>query len=339
MIARGRMPSTRGHVKPLLGLALLLAGCTMRVVPPGPPIERPAITEGAFVMPDGMHLPYRVWLPDGAPKAVILALHGMNDSRDAWEYPAPDLAAAGLAVFAPDLRGFGATATRGYWPGTHGLVDDARSMAALLRARYPHTRLYLMGESMGAAVLMVAAASPQPPPADGYILIAPAVWGLAEMNVFLRATLWIASNTVPGWEVTGRGVVKVVASDNRDALIRLSTDPLTLHATRVDAIHGLVDLMDAALAAAPHVPAHALVMYGWRDQLVPKRATRATWKALPRGPTRAFYPFGYHLLLRDIRRAAPIGDIIAWIEHPDWGGLPSGADRAASDWDVDPPVE
>jgi hypothetical protein len=80
-------------------------------------------------------------------------------------------------------------------------------------------------------------------------------------------------------------------------------------------------------------------MYGGRDQLVPKRATRATWKALPRGPTRAFYPFGYHLLLRDTRRAAPIGDIIAWIEHPDWGGLPSGADRAASDWDVDPPVE
>ena len=44
-----------------------------------------------------------------------------------------------------------------------------------------------MGESMGAAVLMVLAANPAPPPVDGYVLIAPAVWGRAEMNVFLRA--------------------------------------------------------------------------------------------------------------------------------------------------------
>ena len=45
----------------------------------------------------------------GHPWAVVLALHGMNDSRDAWEYPAPDFAAHGVAVFAPDQRGFGET--------------------------------------------------------------------------------------------------------------------------------------------------------------------------------------------------------------------------------------
>ena len=41
-------------------------------------------------MPDGTALPYREWLPVGAPSVIVLALHGMNDSRDAWEYPAPD---------------------------------------------------------------------------------------------------------------------------------------------------------------------------------------------------------------------------------------------------------
>ena len=63
----------------------------------------------SFVMPDGTRLPYREWLPAGPPTAVVLALHGMNDSRDAWEYPGPDFAAGGIAVFAPDQRGFGAT--------------------------------------------------------------------------------------------------------------------------------------------------------------------------------------------------------------------------------------
>ena len=72
---------------------------------------------------------------------------------------------------------------------------------------------------------------------------------------------------------------------------------------------------------------------------MPKRATRATWQALPSGPIRAFYPDGYHLLLRDKARETPIGDIVNWILHPDWGGLKSGADQVASHWDVDTPVE
>ena len=76
-----------------------------------------------------MRLPYRAWLPEGQPWAVVLALHGMNDSRDAWEYPAPDFATAGIAVFAPDQRGFGDTSVRGYWPGTQALISDARTMA------------------------------------------------------------------------------------------------------------------------------------------------------------------------------------------------------------------
>ena len=282
-------------------------------------------------MPDGTRLPYRVWLPDGAPKGVVLALHGMNDSRDAWEYPAPDFAAAGIAIFAPDLRGFGATRTRGLWPGSDSLTEDSRVMARLLRARYPRTRLILMAESMGAAALMVLATRPDPPRVDGYVLIAPAVWGRSEMNILMRASLWLADHTVPGLIVTGGGLVKVTASDNRQALVRLSTDPLTLHGTRVDAVEGLVDLMDQALAASAAFRAPSLFLYGGHDELVPPRATAATWRALPPGPVTAFYPNGYHLLLRDKDRAAPIGDILAWIDHPH-SPLPSDADHAASDW-------
>nr|WP_294501416.1 alpha/beta fold hydrolase [uncultured Rhodopila sp.] len=311
--------------------ALLLAGCIAQMAPPGAPVGKPGETADSFVMPDGTALPYRVWLPSGKPEAIVLALHGMNDSRDAWEYPAPDFAAAGIALYSPDLRGFGATRSRGLWPGTDGLTADARVMAALLRARHPHTKLVLMAESMGAAALMVMATEPDPPPVDGYVLIAPAVWGRSEMNLLMRLTLWLADHTLPGMTVTGGGFVKVTASDNHQALVRLSTDPLTIHETRVDAIKGLVDLMDRALAAAPRFNAPALVLYGGHDELVPARATAATWRALPDGPVRAFYPGGYHLLLRDKDRAVPIGDILAWIRDPR-AKLPSGADAAAEAW-------
>ena len=320
----------------LLIVLFLLPGCVSRLEPPGPAIASPALTSEAFVMPDGAELPYRAWLPEGPPNAVVLALHGMNDSRDGWELPGPVLAEQGIAVFAPDQRGFGATGSRGYWATTEGLVADATVMAATLRARYPDARLILMGESMGAAVLMVAATGPNPPEADGYVLLAPAVWGRARMNPFMRAALWVASNTVPGMILRPDGVVRVIASDNREALRRLSTNPLTIRGTRVDAVRGLVDLMDAALAAAPAFQEPALVLYGGKDELIPARATETLWRALPAGPGRAYYADGYHLLLRDLGRALPIGDIVAWIGGPA-AVLPSRADQAAQDWMEDSP--
>jgi alpha-beta hydrolase superfamily lysophospholipase len=314
----------------LLAVTLGLGGCAEHLVPPGPAVTAPREMADAFVMQDGTRLPYRAWLPDGEPWAVVLALHGMNDSRDAWEYPAPELATHGVAVFAPDQRGFGDTEVRGYWPGTQALVDDARAMVRLMHRRYPQARLILMGESMGAAVLMCLATAPDPPPADGYVLVAPAVWGRAEMNVFLRTGLWLFANLVPGFTVTGR-VARVTASDNREAIKRLSQDKLTIHGTRFDTVRGLVDLMDAALAAAPRFRAPALFLYGGKDELIPDKATAATWRGLPEGPVRAFYPGGYHLLLRDHERMTPIDDILYWMRHPGMT-LPSGGDRAAAAW-------
>ena len=64
-----------------------------------------------------------------------------------------------------------------------------------------------------------------------------------------------------------------------------------------------------------------------KDELIPDKATTATWRGLPEGPVRAFYPAGYHLLLRDHERITPIDDIRFWIRHPGMP-LPSGGDRA-----------
>ena len=127
--------------------------------------------------------------------------------------------------------------------------------------------------------------------------------------------------------------MKVQASDNRDALIALVRNPLTLRATRMDAVSGLVDLMDAAQAAAPRLGGRVLALYGGRDSLVPAGAMATTWRAMPPGVRRALYPRGYHLLTRDLLRAAPIGDVVAWVAG-DTGFLPSGADFAATSWEA-----
>jgi len=289
-----------------------------------------------FTMTDGFVLPARVWrpAPGVAARGVILALHGFTDSRDAWEMPAPGFAADGYMVFAPDQRGFGGTADRGVWPGREVLVDDAAAVAAQLRARFPGQRLVLMGESMGGAVAMCLAAR-APATADAYVLLAPAVWGRAQMKLPVRGGLWVANLVAPGYRLFGNEVqLDIAASDNRDALIRLATDPLTLRGSTVAMLHGLVDLMDDAQAAAPHLPPHTLVLAGRLDQIVPVAAMAAAWAKMPAAVRRGFYLNGYHLLLRDRDRALVQGDILAWLDDPDrW--LPSGADVNAGAWASD----
>jgi alpha-beta hydrolase superfamily lysophospholipase len=291
------------------------------------------VRDGAFLLPDGERLPYRAWLPDAEPWAVVLALHGFGDSRDAWEIPAPVFAAAGIALYAPDQEGFGQTKARGHWVGAERMTQDAAAMLRQLQAVYPDVRMFVMGESMGGAVAMRLAAREHPPGVAGYVLVSPAVWGRASMNLFLRGGLWALSHALPEVTIMDGGPVHVRASDNIAALRRFSRDPLTLHGTRFATLRGLVDLMDDALAAAPDMPASTLAMYGGHDEVIPPEATAAMWRTLPPPPTarRAFYPGGYHLLLRDQDRAAPIGDIIDWMHDPR-APLPSGADNAATAW-------
>ena len=81
-------------------LGLTAAACTPVVIPMGPPRAEPALANDALVMADGVRLPLHVWLPQGPPRAVIVALHGFNEySRSFVADAAPDFTAGGAAVF------------------------------------------------------------------------------------------------------------------------------------------------------------------------------------------------------------------------------------------------
>ncbi len=317
----------------LLPLALAASGCAPQVIPAGLPVTDPAVSPRAFIMADGARLPYRAWLPPGEPRAVLLGLHGFGDySINAFDIPAPLFNAAGIAVYAYDQRGFGAAPHRGIWPGAPTLVSDAMAVTRLVRARHPGIPLYLMGESMGVAVLLVAATSASPPPANGYVLLAPAVRGRSSMAPWMRVILEFASRAIPvvGFRAAAPGFAP---TDSEEAMERWARDPLTAKEVRVDAVYGLVDLMDEAVAAVPRFRARTLILYGGNDALVPKGAMRRMLQTLPAGaPHRfAYYPQGYHLLLRDRNRAVVTRDVAAWVLNPD-APLPSGADIAGTRW-------
>lgn len=312
--------------------AFILAACAPRFDAPAPSTQltAPRLESDAILAADGARLPFRAWLPEGEVEAVILALHGMNDYSNAFAEPALFWRARGIAVYAYDQRGFGATATRGFWPGHAALAADFAAAAALLRARHPGKRVFVLGESMGGAVALASLTGENPAAVDGAILVAPAVWGRATMGLAPRLALWAAVRAAPSMTLTGRGL-DVKPSDNLEMLRALARDPLVIKGTRVDAIWGLVNLMDEALEAAPRVKTPLLVLYGAKDELIPKAPTRRFLARLsPEADARvAYYPAGYHMLTRDVQANVVLADVAAWVKGRANGhtpALPSGAD-------------
>jgi alpha-beta hydrolase superfamily lysophospholipase len=310
-------------------LCVVASACAPLSQSLGPPLEQPQLRDEYALMADGTRLPMRMWLPDAeAPTAILLALHGFNDYSNAFAAPAAFWATQSIAVVAYDQRGFGATAQPGIWPGTEALISDLRSVTGLVRARYPDRPLYLLGESMGGAVILTAAAE-GPLDADGVILVAPAVRGRATMNPFYRAVLWLGAHLFPSAEATGRGL-GIVASDNVEMIRALRKDPLVIKRTRIDAVWGLVDLMDSALDGAPTLQGPALLAYGVKDELIPKEPTRALLSRFDGNtPRLAVYESGYHMLLRDLQAEVPLRDIARWIKTPG-APLESGAETEAN---------
>jgi len=314
----------------LLLLTGLAAGCTAPAPAPAPTVHvAPHITAASFVADDGAELPLHQWEPDGKTKAVVLALHGFNDYSHAFEQPGTQWASHGIATYAYDQRGFGAAPDHGFWAGTERMSRDAVEACDALKAKYPGLPVFVLGESMGGAVAITAAtgAAGTPLCADGLILEAPAIWGRSTMSVFERVALWFADGTVPGLTLTGQGL-GVKPSDNIEMLRALGRDPLVIKGTRVDTIHGLVDLMDAALAAGPRLHTPLLLLYGAHDELIPDEAMRRFIASLPPDTTHriAYYPEGFHMLLRDLDGPLVGRDVAAWIINPA-APLPSGADR------------
>lgn len=293
----------------------------------GPPIGPPALADDAIVAPDGARLPLRRWLPEGRPNAVILALHGFNDYSNAFTGPGAFWVERGIATYAYDQRGFGAAPNRGRWVGQDTLIADLKAALAAVRTRHPGVPVYLLGESMGGAIVMNALAGAEPPEASGAILVAPAVWGRDHMGPIPYAFLWFFSHTIPWYTLTGQGL-RIVATDNRELARQLALDPMVIKETRFDTIWGLVDMMGNGYAAARSLKGPVLVLYGDKDEIVPDRPIYDMLREIPETAqlTVALYADGYHMLLRDLNALSRLQDIAAWIEEPALP-LPSGADR------------
>ncbi len=337
MISDFPMVSKRlSSLRHFLRLFPLYAAASCAHVPP-PSHFRHTAQEAALIpadthltMSDGASIPLRFY-PSPAPQkpcAVILAFHGFGDSRDAWESMAPAFNAQNILIIAPDARGFGQALAPHQWSSTPRMIADAKEELAWVQQHWPHTPLYLMGESMGGATALLLAAQPSTPSSVKTILLAPATVDIGQplQTILDGWTLLTPNKRLTGAHIPGH---RRIATDNLAALRRMFFDPLTQHGTTVEALDGLTHLMTHALNDAPSVRTPVLLIYGSNDQFVPPFATRSLLQRLPSTVRFDSIDGAHHLLTRDKRGVSD--DILAWMNNPE-AFLPSGGDFAATQW-------
>lgn len=250
------------------------------------------------------------WRPGADAKAVILAVHGYGDyGSSTFARAAEDWAQQGILTYAYDQRGFGRNPSNGDWPGHEALIDDLGKISALIRNKHPDKPLILIGHSMGGGVVTAALGEGRVQ-VDRAVLLAPALWGGANLSPFLRAMAHAAHTVAPNKRWTGDGIVKIQASDNIEMLRGLGRDPLYVRNPSSREFVGLIRLMDRAVAAAPTVETPILVVYGAKDEVVPEAPITDAFDAF-KGPKRyEKIETGWHMLLRDLEGSV-VRDLVA----------------------------
>jgi alpha-beta hydrolase superfamily lysophospholipase len=120
---------------------------------------------------DGAKLFYRAYTPQGDNiKGSAVLVHGSSGSSESMHPMATALAAAGVHVYALDIRGHGDSLPKGHIAFIGQLESDLQSFVQAVQPPSPST---LIGFSSGGGFVLRVAASEMQSAFDSYLLLAP----------------------------------------------------------------------------------------------------------------------------------------------------------------------
>jgi len=112
--------------------------------------------EETFEGVGGLKIFMRSWRPAGTSRAVVAICHGFNSHSGYYLWVAEQLAAAGFAVYALDLRGRGKSDGERYFVEKFDYyLDDVDRLIGIARSREPGMKVFLLGHSAGGVISCV----------------------------------------------------------------------------------------------------------------------------------------------------------------------------------------
>lgn len=309
----------------LIGIVLIsaaLTSCGPSYEPMGPSTTNPHIDGDNFVARDGVRLPVSVWGPRERPKIVVVALHSFGEFRSAYALIGENLAKRDIAVWAYDQRGFGDAPHRGVWSGTETMIQDLQDFVSAVQSSSGiETPVVLLGESMGAAVVLGALADPNAIMPHAVILSGPGVREDRPWRYWFNVGLWIATRIAPGFEVKVERAYDSRLDDIHAS--RWAEDSRIIHRVRLDTYYGLIQLSDFASSAAQSLEAKTLVLYGTKDDQIHPQSICALMKRLGNHGSLQVFEDNPHLMFQVRDQMTTLSLINQWIDRPGQLSRPS----------------
>lgn len=260
-------------IPPLVILGVSTAAVLLSTSPPAPWASAPIPSGGEYItVSDGAELFVQQWLPQADVQQVVLGLHGLGQHSGYHSRAGQSLRAAGIAYYAPDLRGNGLTRTaHGDVPSQGRVYADVTELVAHLKQRHPGARIYVLGHSLGGALAASWAAETQPD-IDGLITLAPAMTaGAAPVpwtNWIKGPAAWLFLRHRPTLAIgptaydPGRLSQTINLPDQVDFIVR---DPLHLQAMSMEFALAANDLRQQTIGRASRIQVPTLVLVGAQD--------------------------------------------------------------------------
>jgi alpha-beta hydrolase superfamily lysophospholipase len=276
-----------------------------QVVGSGPKEESFDSTKGAKIF-------LRSWQPAGAPRAVVVLCHGFKSHGGQYLWSADQLAAAGYAVYALDLRGRGnSSGERFYVEHVDEYVDDVAATIRIAKQRAPGLPVFLLGHSAGGVISCTYALDHQSELA-GLI---------CESFAFRVPAPQFALNAIKGLSrIAPRlRILDLKPKDfTRDpaALAELNADPLIAGEVQPAITVAALWRADQRLEKEfPTIKIPVLIMHGTQDKATMPAGSQMFYeKAGSKDKTLKLYEGHFHDLLNDIGKEGVMADVKAWID-------------------------
>ena len=109
--------------------------------------------ENSFKGYQDYNIYYQYWLPENAPKAVLLVAHGFAEHSGRYGNVVNYFIPRGYAVYALDHRGHGKSqGERVQVDDFHDYIKDLKTFFDIVRKKNPGSKIFLVGHSMGSII-------------------------------------------------------------------------------------------------------------------------------------------------------------------------------------------
>ena len=271
--------------------------------------------EGKFTGSNKLNLNWQSWIPDGAPVAVLLVVHGLAEHSGRYTNPVNYFVPKGYAVYSFDLAGHGKSdGKRGYVERFTNYVDDVKTYYDIVKQQNKGTKIFLVGHSMGGTIATAYAIKHQDE-LNGLILSGAVLKAGASITKATMTMAKLLSVLLPKM-----GVSKLDASAvNRDktevdAYLR---DPLN-YTGKISARLGaeLLNEIQSLPAQISKITLPILIMHGSADRLSDPASSKTLFDGVSsKDKTLKYYEGFYHEIFNDAQRQQVFADMEEWLKR------------------------